>query len=404
MVDAADVYKSGVLAGSLTRTPAGIAFDYADSYPADAPQVATTLPRTDAPLVTPAGAVPPFFAGLLPEGRRLTALRRAVKTSADDELSLLVAVGADTIGDVQVVAHGEQPPAESSGISIDARAGFRFDDLLAEAGVSERPALAGVQDKASAAMLSLPVRRRGERFILKLDPPDYPNLVDDEAFFLSLAHETHLPAVRASVLTDASDRHGLLVTRFDRVADTSLAVDAVRSIAVEDAAQVAGVWPADKYNLSFEQAASALIGVTKAPAVAGLRLLEQLAFAWLTGNGDQHAKNLSVFEAVPGEFRVAPAYDLPATLFYGDETLALTVGGRDTLTAARFVEAANEIGVPPRAATRALSSALNTLAALPDRIEAGALPFDRRVNVKAARTLRRRHRELGEGLARLREA
>ncbi|HHU66493.1 MAG TPA: hypothetical protein GXZ33_01375 [Corynebacterium sp.] len=30
---------------------------------------------------------------MLPEGRRLTALRTAVKTSADDEFSLLLAVG-----------------------------------------------------------------------------------------------------------------------------------------------------------------------------------------------------------------------------------------------------------------------------------------------------------------------
>ena len=33
-----------------------------------------------------------LFAGLLPEGRRLGALRRAVKTSADDDLTLLLAV------------------------------------------------------------------------------------------------------------------------------------------------------------------------------------------------------------------------------------------------------------------------------------------------------------------------
>src|SRR5438552_2279477 len=53
------------------------------------PAVATTLPVTPEPLVRTGGAVPAYFAGLLPEGRRLGALRRAVKTSADDELSLL---------------------------------------------------------------------------------------------------------------------------------------------------------------------------------------------------------------------------------------------------------------------------------------------------------------------------
>jgi serine/threonine-protein kinase HipA len=104
-VGAAEVHKRGRLAGRLVRDAAGVRFQYEEEYlgDPDAPAVATTLPRTAEPAITPAGAVPPFFAGLLPEGRRLAALRRAVKTSADDELSLLLAVGRDTIGDVEVL-------------------------------------------------------------------------------------------------------------------------------------------------------------------------------------------------------------------------------------------------------------------------------------------------------------
>ena len=86
-VHAADVWKGGTLAAHLTRTPDGVVFAYADGY--DGPAVATTLPVNSDPVLRPSGAVPAYFAGLLPEGRRLGTLRRAVKTSADDELMLL---------------------------------------------------------------------------------------------------------------------------------------------------------------------------------------------------------------------------------------------------------------------------------------------------------------------------
>ena len=43
---------------------------------------------TEAPTIRPGGGLPPFFAGFLPEGRRLAVLRREVETAADDELTL----------------------------------------------------------------------------------------------------------------------------------------------------------------------------------------------------------------------------------------------------------------------------------------------------------------------------
>ena len=88
-VDAADVYKAGVLAGELRRSPSGTVFRYHPDYlDGPGPDVATSLPRSEVPVSFPGGAVPAFFAGLLPEGRRLTALRSAVKTSADGRFLL----------------------------------------------------------------------------------------------------------------------------------------------------------------------------------------------------------------------------------------------------------------------------------------------------------------------------
>jgi serine/threonine-protein kinase HipA len=85
LVERADVFKRGERAATLTRTAAGIAFQYLPEWVANRrPAVATTLPVTPDPILYPGGGLPAYFSGLLPEGRRLGALLRAVKTSADD--------------------------------------------------------------------------------------------------------------------------------------------------------------------------------------------------------------------------------------------------------------------------------------------------------------------------------
>lgn len=75
----ADVYKADVLVGYFSQHPGGVTeFDYKDD--ATGP-VATSLPLISAPYVTFGGAIPPFFTNLLPEGRRLSNLKRTVKPS-----------------------------------------------------------------------------------------------------------------------------------------------------------------------------------------------------------------------------------------------------------------------------------------------------------------------------------
>ena len=136
-IEVADVIKAGRRAATLRRTADGVVFSYLDSYLAEhGPSVATTLPLSAPEVRTAAGAVPPFFAGLLPEGRRLSGLRRAVKTSADDELSLLLAVGGDPVGDVQIVASGTAPALVPALVEVSKEwSEVRFADLLGEAGV-----------------------------------------------------------------------------------------------------------------------------------------------------------------------------------------------------------------------------------------------------------------------------
>jgi HipA-like protein len=167
-VRCADVYKGDRLAARLNRTDEGVEFAYlADYLDADGQAVATTVPLTDIPVVTAAGAVPPFFAGLLPEGRRPSSLRRAVKTSADDELSLLLAVGADPVGDVRVFPEGAVP-AEAPALVTVGRSfeEVTFAEVLEAAGGVDLVALAGV-----AGRLDRLGRCRGRRAGISTSTP-----------------------------------------------------------------------------------------------------------------------------------------------------------------------------------------------------------------------------------------
>ncbi|MDP2480166.1 MAG: HipA N-terminal domain-containing protein, partial [Candidatus Palauibacterales bacterium] len=195
-VERASVFKGGAPAGSLERRRDAVVFAYEEGYlRGEGPPVATTLPLSADPVVThAAGALPPFFSGLLPEGRRLSALRAAVKTSADDELTLVLAVGGDTVGDVQVLPEGEEPEAVEPRVTVGEWSEVRFTDLFrASLGGAEgvdRVAIPGVQDKVSARMIDVPVARENARFVLKLDPPEFPHLVANEAFFLAAARRS----------------------------------------------------------------------------------------------------------------------------------------------------------------------------------------------------------------------
>lgn len=389
---AADVYKAGTLAGRIERRPDGSnVFRYLpdylrrvrDSEPVRA--IATSLPLDEREIVTPAGALPPFFAGLLPEGHRLSVLQRAVKTSANDELSLLLAVGRDAPGDVQVVEAGTMPADPPPLIGPTAPGEMDFAELVE--GI-DRHAIPGVQRKASASMISTPLATRGGRYILKVSPPQYPLLVQNEAAHVRAARALKVPVERSALVHDRNDVAGLLVERFDRVAQAD---GSWRRLALEDATQVLAVPPASKYSIPAEQAVRSLASVTSAPLVATRNLYLQFLFAWLTGNGDLHAKNLSVLESQPGTWTVAPIYDVLCTLVYGDTSMALPIDDRTRNLRARHWHAfAAAIGLPDRAARSAEALALKAAAS----VDLAAVGFQGSPLNGAARELRLRRSEL----------
>ncbi|WP_284984803.1 HipA domain-containing protein [Arthrobacter sp. efr-133-TYG-118] len=370
----ADVYKQGVLAARIERHEGGTKFSYLPRYlESGGPAVATTLPLANEAVFTPSGAVPPYFTGLLPEGRRLNSLRRAVKASADDELALLMGAGGDAVGDVQTVPHGEPPTEGGSAVVLDSKLPLDFDALLGDSGLIDPVALAGVQDKLSAGMISLPVAQAGKRFILKLNAPEFPFVVENEFLMFRYARKLRIPVSSVQLVHDVGGRAGLLVERFDRL--TGADGTALR-LAVEDGAQVLGLYPADKYSVPFGEVCLALAAHCSAPLPALRNLAIQLAFAWLSGNGDLHAKNVSIVQSPQGEYTIAPVYDIPSTVVYGDKTLALGIGGKKSgISRKHFLAWAAKLGLTERAAEGVLGLALRASGPLLAELDAGASPF-----------------------------
>jgi serine/threonine-protein kinase HipA len=381
-IRSADVYKGDHFAGTLSKEQDSVVFRYDETYRRSGhPPVATTLPFAAGESRTVAGAVPPFFAGLLPEGRRLVALQRSVKSSKDDEFAQLVAIGRDCIGDVRVVAAGEVPPEVDDeptfGHAENVSFSEIFDRSLENGRVAADRSIPGVQDKISDAMLSLPVRTAGLASILKLTPPAYPRLVENEAFFLDMARAGGLRVPPFSVVHDRTGMPGLVVERFDRRLERKRLV----RVAQEDAVQVAGRWPAAKYDMSTREVFDAVLRVATAKPVAAVALLRQFAFAYAIGNGDLHAKNVSVYNEPAGLWSVTPAYDLVSTLPYGDDRLALELDGRDrNLTGTILVRFAARFGLSEKVAR-------NTIVDLAERIEplvdsVGDIGFDDRTTTQ----------------------
>jgi serine/threonine-protein kinase HipA len=383
------VFKAGIPAATLTSTDGVSHFEYLPDYAgARLPAVATTLPVTSTPITLNGGATPAFFAGLLPEGLRLNALARRIKTSQDNELALLLEVGGDPIGDVQVLALGVQPNTQSDALEIPKDAvGLDFNAIRGEYAGSRASGLAGYQDKVSSRMLNAPAKFRDRDYILKLNPVDAPFVVENEAFFMAKAQECGLGTATYQLLTDANGVNALLLERWDRPVKDGLK----KRLAAEDACQVLNLYPASKYDVSFETAASALLDLCPAVGPGALALFKQVVFAWLTGNGDVHTKNLSVLQTTDGEWRISPSYDLVSTIFYDDRTMALTADGLDSgWRRGTLLKVAETLGLPSVVANKVIDQLLGALSALPGEILDGALPFPRHLNVKVSGLLKRR--------------
>ncbi|AQT79745.1 protein kinase [Mycolicibacterium litorale] len=393
-VTEADVYIGQRLAAHLTRAPGdAVSFDYLHEETEEGGRVRdrsvswSLLRSGEYPVVTTGGAVPPFFAGLLPEGVRLGVVTSSTKTSADDHLTLLLAIGADTIGNIRVFPTGVEPVQPLPLFEPQRDNDFHAVFAKLTGSVEADPVgLAGVQPKVSAAMMSTPTRTRTGPALLKLNPVGYPLLVENEHFFMRMASACGLRAAKTTLLHDAHGRSALLVNRFDRIGQ--------QRIPQEDACQVADLYPASKYRIKTETALTALAdacgrgGGSRVTTLA--ELLKVVVFSWLIGNGDLHGKNLSIYNP-DGVWQPTPAYDLLCTQPYAgwSDPMALNLYGcANRLTRSNFVEAGIWLGIRPRATANMIDAIIDAATSWPDRCD--EIGFDDPQTERLAQLLRAR--------------
>jgi len=402
-VQQALVYKRGRPAATITRNPgAGVVFAYLPQYlSSGGPAIASTLPALDVPVTLGHGAIPAFFAGLLPEGERLAKLRWAVKTTISDEFSLLLAAGANPVGDVNIVPAGQPVEAVPAllrvGKTMD---GTNFADFAAVPGPVDISALPGRQDKVTASYIH--DKDPSRAYLLKFNDGSHDRQVETEFLLLGKARKLGIPVAEARLVHDGAGAAALLVSRFDRSPSGPLAV--------EDGAQLLGLPPSRKFSVPAEAVATALVGLCAADVLAARNIFLQFLFAWLTGNGNLHAKNIAVLRQPGGEWFVAPAFDLQCTLAAeieqgfaagvpggivtdltdGDPSrdpgMALPIGGRaGSRTGLRrddWLRFARTLHLPERLAAKCIEKALGA-----SELTEAELPFERDVGAAVVRVL-----------------
>jgi serine/threonine-protein kinase HipA len=392
-VTKADVYLGEVLAAHLTRERGDtVSFDYVADERGEGRvrdrSVSWSLLRSgEYPVTAAGGAVPPYFAGLLPEGIRLGVVTSSTKTSADDHLTLLLAIGADTIGNIRVFPAGATPLRPLPMFEPERDNDFQAVFAKLTGSVEADPVgLAGVQPKVSASMMSTPTQTRAGPAILKLNPTSFPLLVENEYFFMRMASACGLRTAQTTLLHDGQGRSALLVHRFDRVGTSR--------IPQEDACQVADLYPASKYRIKAETALTTLADACGrgggSRVIALIELLKVVVFSWLIGNGDLHGKNMSIYNP-DGLWQPTPAYDLLCTQPYAgwNDPMALNLYGRaDRLTRTNFIEAGERLGIRERAIKNMIDSIIDVAIAWPDRCS--EIGFDDRQTERLARMLQTR--------------
>ncbi len=319
--------------------------------------------RTEGPAYEGAD-LPAFFDNLLPEGwseAKLTAVHKIDRENtvgllrttpkylsnvtlrpAGTSSSKIVLDCLETeLSHVSNDPHAVIPIVERIGEDPDTR---RFWEELKKRGGTR---LSGVQPKLPVHLeerdgqleLDLGGFDRTTTHILKLPSPLYARFIDNEWTTMELARRVGLDvaAVRRVEFQDGSKLQGpgLLVERFDLPRSLE---GAGPLLLLEDAASLLGLSRTDKYHTSLEKVTEELVDRGLDAESMG-SFLDHISFSWLVGNGDLHAKNVSVLHEIqPGQFgsppstvgvRYSPLYDLVNTrVVLSGDLFALPLNGK----------------------------------------------------------------------------
>jgi len=318
-----------------------------------------------------------FFENLLPEGRLRDLIANRDRIDPSDTWALLIRHGQDTAGALSLM------PEEFSAATEEILVPLLPADLqekIKASGARNLPlmvswdeirmSLAGAQEKLGLRIeadgaLFLPEGAAPSTHIVKPEnaSADFPHCPANEFFCMRLAHELKVPVPTVGLLHLPEPLY--VIERFDReplIAEKGQ-IRVFRRLHQIDLCQTLGVPPSKKYEseggLGLHHLFEVLRGpFIERPIVAANAVVHWIAFNYLIGNLDAHAKNIA-FLMRGQKAAVAPFYDMLCVEAYMPrQTMAMSIAGENKpgwVEGMHWDAMAYEAGVAPRLVRSVLS-------------------------------------------------
>lgn len=348
-MSALTVLANGVQVGTLEVEDGLWRFSYAADWTAFALSPNLPIATREFKDSTNAKPVEWFFDNLLPEGRLRDLIAFRDRIDPRDTWALLLRHGQDTAGALSLIPEGTGAAAEEILVPLSPEAleekikASRARNLPLMASWEEiRMSLAGAQEKLglridASGALFLPEGMAASTHIVKPENAslDFPFCPANEFFCMRLAAELGIPVPVVDLLHLPEPLY--VIERFDRRAAKSGGADtdgSVQRLHQIDLCQALAVSPSRKYEseggLGLHHLFEVLQGAfVERPAVAINAVVQWVAFNYLVGNLDAHAKNIA-FLMRGQKAEVAPFYDMLCVEAYLPRaTMAMAIAGEN---------------------------------------------------------------------------
>ncbi len=327
-----------------------------------------------------------FFANLLPPRIVRQRLGASLHLSQNNVFGFLKAIGGDCAGAVSLYpAWGKPTPQDIERVRVLSEEeavrilkSLKRRPLYAAGEEGYRYSGAGAQDKLIARIeggkIVLPLFGTPSTHIIKPSAEGFDDSVLNECFCQRLASEVGLSASRADIITLAGERY-YVSERYDR----EIVEGKPRRLHQEDFCQLLSIDPEAKYESDGGPSIVDCMGVMRRmrmTATSQLSFIDSIAFNYLIGNADAHAKNLSV--VYHGKHAaLAPLYDLVSTAVYPElsQEMAMGVGGDMKFTAitrASFTRMADSCRVSPKLVLSRLDTLCGRMVEAAERLAAAS--------------------------------
>jgi serine/threonine-protein kinase HipA len=288
-----------------------------------------------------------FLWGLLPDNAQvLDRWARRFQVSARNPFALMSHVGEDCAGAVQFIRPDRLNAIRGRGGADiewlkEADIAQRLRTLRVDHAAWRSPgdtgqfSLAGAQPKTALLLVNgrwgVPSGRIPTTHILKPPTGEFDGHAENEHVCLRLASGLGLIAANSAVM-HFRDEVAIVIERYDRQRTHGH----ILRVHQEDLCQALAILPTSKYENEGGpgvKAAVELIRTVSTSAHADVQgFLDAIAFNWIIGGTDAHAKNYSLLIGAEGHARLAPLYDVASILPYDFDfqriRFAMKIGGK----------------------------------------------------------------------------